>query len=118
MKKEKYNVAVVGATGAVGNEMLKVLEERKFPVDRVKLLASERSAGERLSFRKKEIPVEVLDENSFKGIDIALFSAGAGVSQRFAPIAWQSGAIVVDNTSAFRMEPDIPLVVPEVNPHD
>jgi aspartate-semialdehyde dehydrogenase len=118
MKKEKYNVAVVGATGAVGNEMIKVLEERKFPVNELRLLASERSVGERLSFRGKEIPVQVLDENSFKGIDIALFSAGAGVSQRFAPIAWESGAVVVDNTSAFRMEPEIPLVVPEVNPED
>src|SRR4030095_6344206 len=118
MKKEKYNVAVVGATGAVGNEMLKVLEERKFPVAELKLLASERSAGERLSFQGKEISVEALDENSFKGVDIALFSAGGGVSQRFAPIAWKSGAVVVDNTSAFRMEPDVPLVVPEVNPQD
>ena len=118
MKKERYNVAVVGATGAVGNEMLKVLEERKFPVAELKLLASERSAGERLSFQGKEIAVEALDENSFKGVDIALFSAGGAVSQRFAPIAWKSGAVVVDNTSAFRMEPDIPLVVPEVNPQD
>jgi aspartate-semialdehyde dehydrogenase len=118
MKKEKYNVAVVGATGAVGNEMLEVLEERKFPVAQLKLLASERSAGERLRFNGKEIPVEVLGENSFKGVDIGLFSAGAGVSQRFAPIAWDSGTVVVDNTSAFRMESDIPLVVPEVNPED
>ncbi|MFO1518500.1 MAG: aspartate-semialdehyde dehydrogenase [bacterium] len=118
MKKEKYNVAVVGATGAVGNEMLQVLEEHRFPVDQLKLLASERSAGERLTYQNKSIPVEVLDEKSFKGVDIALFSAGAGVSQRFAPIAWQSGAVVVDNTSAFRMDPEIPLVVPEVNPGD
>jgi len=118
MKKEKYNIAVVGATGAVGNEMIEVLQERNFPVEELRLLASERSAGERLSFKGKEIPVQVLDEKSFKGIDIALFSAGGGVSQRFAPIAWETGAVVVDNTSAFRMEPDIPLVVPEVNPED
>ncbi len=118
MKKEKYNIAVVGATGAVGNEMLRVLEEHQFPVAKLKLLASERSAGEQLTFRGKQIPVEVLDEKSFQEMDIALFSAGAGVSQRFAPIAWASGAVVVDNTSAFRMEPDIPLVVPEVNSED
>ncbi len=118
MKKEKYNVAVVGATGAVGNEMIKVLQEHEFPVGKLKLLASERSAGEVLQYNGKDIAVEVLDENSFTDIDIALFSAGGSVSQRFAPIAWKSGAVVIDNTSAFRMEPDIPLVVPEVNPED
>lgn len=118
MKKEKYNVAVVGATGAVGNEMIEVLEEQHFPVAELRLLASERSAGEKLKFKDKQIPVQVLDENSFKGIDIALFSAGGSVSERFAPLAWKSGAVVVDNTSAFRMNPDVPLVVPEVNPED
>ncbi|MCE9625856.1 MAG: aspartate-semialdehyde dehydrogenase [Deltaproteobacteria bacterium] len=116
MKKEKYNVAVVGATGAVGTVMLEVLEERNFPVDQIKLLASERSLGARLRFRGKEVPVEVLDANSFKGVDIALFSAGGTISERFAPIAAQSGAVCVDNTSAFRMHPEVPLVVPEVNP--
>jgi aspartate-semialdehyde dehydrogenase len=118
MKKEKYNVAVVGATGAVGNEMIEVLEEHQFPVAELRLLASERSAGEKLKFKGKEIPVQVLDENSFKGVDIALFSAGGSVSERFAPIAWKSGTVVVDNTSAFRMSPEVPLVVPEVNPED
>lgn len=118
MKKEKYNVAVVGATGAVGNEMIEVLEEHNFPVAELRLLASERSAGEKLKFKDKSYTVQVLDDNSFKGIDIALFSAGGSVSERFAPIAWKAGAVVVDNTSAFRMAPDVPLVVPEVNPED
>ncbi len=118
MKKDKYNVAVVGATGAVGNEMIKVLTEQNFPVAELRLLASERSAGQTLPFKNKEIPVQVLNEESFKGIDIALFSAGGSISERFAPIAWKSGAVVVDNTSAFRMAPDVPLVVPEVNPED
>ncbi len=116
MKKQKYNVAVVGATGAVGNEMLKVLEEHKFPVDELRLLASERSVGQTLTFHKKEIPVQVLNEDSFKNIDIALFSAGGSISEHFAPIAAKAGAICIDNTSAFRMDPEVPLVVPEVNP--
>lgn len=116
MKKEKYVVAVVGATGAVGTTMLEVLEERKFPVERLKPLASERSLGTRLNFRGKEVGVEILDEKSFEGVDIALFSAGGSISERFAPIAAKAGAVVVDNTSAFRMHPDVPLVVPEVNP--
>jgi len=116
MKKEKYNVAVVGATGAVGNEMLEVLEERNFPTDQLRLLASERSVGTTLQFRGKYLPTQVLDNNSFKDIDIALFSAGGTISERFAPIAAQAGAVVVDNTSAFRMHPEVPLVVPEVNP--
>jgi aspartate-semialdehyde dehydrogenase len=116
MKKERYNVAVVGATGAVGTEMIRVLEERNFPVDKLRLLASERSLGTTLEFHGKEIGTEVLDANSFKGIDIALFSAGGSISERFAPIAAQAGAVVIDNTSAFRMHPEVPLVVPEVNP--
>ena len=115
MKKEKYNVAVVGATGAVGEQMREVLEERVFPVGELRLLASERSAGQLLEFRGKQTRVEVLREDSFKGIDIALFSAGGSVSARFAPVAVSAGAVVVDNTAYFRMEPDIPLVVPEVN---
>ncbi len=115
MKKEKYNVAVVGATGAVGEEMREVLEERVFPVGELRLLASERSAGQSLEFHGRHIRVEVLREDSFRGIDIALFSAGSGVSEKFAPLAVASGSVVIDNTARFRMEPDIPLVVPEVN---
>ena len=111
-----YRVAVVGATGAVGNEMVKILEERQFPVDKITLLASERSVGKKLDFNGKSVPIQLLTENSFSGIDIGLFSAGGSISQRFAPIAASSGCVVIDNTSAFRMESDIPLVVPEVNP--
>jgi aspartate-semialdehyde dehydrogenase len=117
MKKEKYNVAVVGATGAVGNEMVSILAERNFPVNRLKLLASTRSAGTRMEFKGKDYTVEVLDENSFRNIDVGLFSPGGAVSQTFAPIAGKAGCVVIDNTSAFRMDPDCPLVVPEVNPH-
>lgn len=113
---KSYHVAVVGATGAVGNEMVKILEERKFPVGRLTLLASERSVGRELQFNGQKIPVQVLNEKSFAGIEIGLFSAGGSVSQIFAPIAATAGCIVIDNTSAFRMEADIPLVVPEVNP--
>ncbi|RMF97570.1 MAG: aspartate-semialdehyde dehydrogenase [Candidatus Schekmanbacteria bacterium] len=112
-----YNVAVVGATGAVGNEMVSLLEERNFPVKNLRLLASERSLGKRIKFKGEDIPVEVLSKDSFKGIDYALFSAGAARSKEFCPIAAESGAVAVDNSSAFRMEPDVPLVVPEVNPH-
>lgn len=118
MKKEKYNVAVVGATGAVGEQMRVVLEEREFPVGELRLLASERSAGQFLPFQQKQIRVEVLTEDSFEDIDIGLFSAGASVSAKFAPIAVQAGAVVIDNTSFFRMEPDVPLVVPEVNANE
>jgi aspartate-semialdehyde dehydrogenase len=114
---KSFNVAVVGATGAVGNEMIETLEQRDFPVKSLKLLASERSLGVSISYRGHDVPVDVLNENSFKGVDIGLFSAGGSVSQKFAPIAWQSGCVVIDNTSAFRMEPDVPLVVPEVNAH-
>ena len=114
----KFNVAVVGATGAVGNEMISVLEQRDFPVGELRLLASERSIGKELEFKGKSYPVEVLGENSFAGMEIGLFSAGGSISQKFAPLAAAAGCIVVDNTSAFRMEPDIPLVVPEVNPDD
>ncbi len=117
-KKAKYNVAVAGATGAVGQCMIKILEERKFPVDEICLLASERSAGKELSFQGHKVPVAQLTTDSLKGIDIALFSAGAARSLEFAPAAAASGAVVVDNSSAFRMDPDVPLVVPEVNPGD
>ncbi len=116
-KKEKYNVAVVGATGAVGGAMLDVLERKNFPVDELRLLASERSIGKKLRFRGKEIAVQLLTKDAFTGIDIALFSAGASRSLEFAPAAASAGAVVVDNSSAFRMDPEIPLVVPEVNPH-
>ena len=112
-----YNVAVVGATGAVGNMMVEVLQERNFPIKTLKLLASERSAGTTMLFQGKAHKVEQLTPESFGEIDVALFSAGGSVSKEFAPIAAESGAVVVDNSSAFRMEPDIPLVVPEVNPH-
>lgn len=112
----RFNVAVVGATGAVGRTMLRVLEERQFPTAGVKLLASARSAGAAVPFAGESLTVEELGEHSFAGIDIALFSPGASVSAVFAPIAAKAGAIVVDNTSYFRMDPDVPLVVPEVNP--
>jgi len=117
MGNRSYNVAVVGATGAVGHEMINVLEQREFPVNEIKLLASTRSAGEKLEFRGEEITVEVLDENSFKGVEIGLFSAGGAISEKFAPIAAKEGCVVIDNTSAFRMDPQVPLIVPEVNPH-
>ena len=111
-----FNVAVVGATGAVGNEMVKILEERNFPVAKLLLLASERSLGKSLEYKGQSLPVEVLKEDSFTDVRIGLFSAGGSVSERFAPLAARAGCVVVDNTSAFRMVPDIPLVVPEVNP--
>ncbi|MFN3395876.1 MAG: aspartate-semialdehyde dehydrogenase [Thermodesulfovibrionales bacterium] len=117
-KKDRYVVAVVGATGAVGNEMIAVLEDRDFPVDRLRLFASERSEGVRLEFQGSEIPVETLKEDSFEGIDIALFSAGAERSKIWAPIAARSGCVVIDNSSQWRMDPEVPLVVPEVNPDD
>ena len=113
----EFRVAVCGATGAVGNQMIRCLEERDFPVAELRLLASERSRGKTLPYKGQELPVQVLDKDSFKGIDIALFSAGAGTSREFAPLAAAAGAVVVDNSSAWRMDPRIPLVVPEVNPH-
>jgi aspartate-semialdehyde dehydrogenase len=114
-KKSQYEVAVVGATGVVGNEMKEILEERNFPVERLHPFASPRSAGKTVSFRGKEIPVRTLDEKAFEGIDIALFSAGSGTSLQYSPIAARSGTVVIDNSSAFRMDPNVPLVVPEVN---
>ncbi len=114
----KYNVAVVGATGVVGTEMISTLEKRNFPVKELILLASERSLGRELTFRGKDYPVRVLNEDSFKGVEIGLFSAGGSISERFAPVAAKEGCVVIDNTSAFRMEQDVPLVVPEVNPED
>lgn len=110
-------VAVAGATGLVGRQMLRVLEQRNFPIKSLKLLASERSKGKTVPFRGEEIPVEVLQENSFEGVDVALFSAGGGTSKKFAPFAAKSGCVVIDNSSAWRMDPEVPLVVPEVNAH-
>jgi len=112
------NIAIVGATGSVGIEILRVLERRNFPVGSLKLLASARSAGKTLEFKGKACKVEELKADSFKGIDIAFFSAGAGRSREFAPAARAAGAIVIDNSSAFRMDPKVPLVVPEVNAQD
>lgn len=117
-KKSNYVVAVVGATGAVGNEMIKTLEERNFPIEKLRLFASERSEGKKLEYKNTEIQVETLNEKSFEGIDIALFSAGAERSKIWAPVAVNSGCIVVDNSSQWRMDPNVPLVVPEVNPYD
>ena len=116
--KDTYVVAVVGATGAVGNEMVATLEERNFPVKKLRLFASDRSEGKMLKYKDTDISVETLQESSFEGIDIALFSAGAERSKIWAPVAVQSGCVVVDNSSQWRMDPDVPLVVPEVNPDD
>src|SRR5512136_898039 len=117
MKGKSYAVAVAGATGAVGLEMIKTLEQRKFPVGPIRLSASERSEGKELKFNGKPFKVEKLTKDSFKGVQVALFSAGASRSLEFGPAAAASGAVVIDNSSAFRMDPEIPLVVPEVNPH-
>ncbi|MBI5144140.1 MAG: aspartate-semialdehyde dehydrogenase, partial [Candidatus Omnitrophica bacterium] len=112
-----YNVAIMGATGAVGNCFLRILEERRFPVENIRLLASERSKGKKLKFNGKLYPIEVLTHDSFGGIDLVLASAGASRSLEFLPSAVKAGAVCVDNSSAFRMEKDVPLVVPEVNSH-
>ena len=117
MSGKKFNVAVAGATGAVGNQMISCLEESDFPIQSIKFLASARSVGRQLRFKGDPIAVEELKEDSFKGMDIALFSAGGSTSERFAPCAAKDGCVVVDNSSAWRMDPDVPLVVPEVNPH-
>ena len=109
-------VAVVGATGAVGVELIRCLEKRRFPLSKLRLFASARSAGRTLPFRGEELAVEELREDSFGGVDIALFSAGSGISRRFAPLAVGQGAVVVDNSSAFRGDAAVPLVVPEINP--
>jgi aspartate-semialdehyde dehydrogenase len=112
----KYKVAIAGATGVVGREMMKVLEEREFPVSELVPLASERSEGQKLEFQGREFAVKRLKPDSFAGVEIALFSPGATVSREFAPHAARAGAVVIDNSSAFRMDEDVPLVVPEVNP--
>lgn len=117
-KKSAYTVAVVGATGAVGAEMLATLEARTFPIARLLPFASSKSAGGHVRFRGAEVNVRVLTKDSFRGVDVALFSAGTDVSKEYAPIAAKAGAVVIDNSSAWRMDPRVPLVVPEVNPHD
>ncbi|MCX8070166.1 MAG: aspartate-semialdehyde dehydrogenase [Thermodesulfovibrionales bacterium] len=117
-KKKSYVVAVVGATGAVGQEMMLTLEQRNFPIEIIKLFASERSEGKELEFKGQKIKVERLTDDCFKGIDIALFSAGAERSKIWAPVAAKSGCVVIDNSSQWRMDPEVPLVVPEVNSHD
>ncbi|MDY6905778.1 MAG: aspartate-semialdehyde dehydrogenase [Thermodesulfobacteriota bacterium] len=117
MTDKQYNVAVAGATGLVGNQMLACLEERNFPVKSIRMLASSRSAGRSLAFKGEKHTVEELTEESFKDMDIAFFSAGGSTSRKFAPIAAKDGCVVIDNSKAWRMDPDVPLVVPEVNPH-
>jgi aspartate-semialdehyde dehydrogenase len=112
------NVAVIGATGAVGEEFIRILEDRNFPVKELRLLASKHSAGKKISFRETEYTVQELTKHSFHGIQVALFSAGANVSSEYIPYAIESGAICIDNSSAFRMDDDVPLVVPEVNPQE
>jgi aspartate-semialdehyde dehydrogenase len=114
----KYNVAIVGATGMVGQEFIKVLGQRHFPMSSLKLFASDRSAGRKITVNAEEIVVHETTQHSFDGVDIALFSAGSETSQHFSPIAARAGAVVIDNSAAFRMEPDVPLVVPEINPDD
>jgi aspartate-semialdehyde dehydrogenase len=113
-----YRVAIVGATGLVGQEFIKVLEQREFPVSSIQLFASDRSAGKKLYFTHEEYEVKETTQDSFHDVDIALFSAGADISRYYAPIAARSGAVVVDNSSAFRMEPSVPLIVPEINVDD
>jgi aspartate-semialdehyde dehydrogenase len=116
--KKSYHVAIVGATGAVGDELLRVLERRAFPVERLVPLCSERSAGNKVSFRGEQITAQRLSPESFAGIDLAFFSAGGNISREYAPIARNAGAVVIDNSSVFRMEPDVPLVIPEINGAD
>ncbi|MFW5839211.1 MAG: aspartate-semialdehyde dehydrogenase [Planctomycetota bacterium] len=113
-----WNVAIMGATGAVGAEFLRLLEERNFPLKNLKLLASSRSAGKQLEFKGEKLTVEELTDSSFQGVELVLSSAGGSISKKFAPAAVKAGAVVVDNTSAFRMDPEVPLVIPEVNPED
>ncbi|GHT47531.1 aspartate-semialdehyde dehydrogenase [Endomicrobiia bacterium] len=115
---KKYKVAVVGATGAVGREMIKMLESRSFPVESIKFLASERSVGQKLVYKDTKVTVELLTKDGGKGINIALFSAGSDVSKEFAPFFAADGCFVIDNSNTWRMDKDVPLVVPEVNPHD
>jgi aspartate-semialdehyde dehydrogenase len=108
-------IAIAGVTGAVGAEFIATMDKRRFPVGKLKALASARSAGKTLGFRGQQITVEALDENSFDGVDLALFSAGSGIARQYAPVAVKAGAVVIDNSSAFRMDPNVPLVIPEIN---
>jgi aspartate-semialdehyde dehydrogenase len=116
--KKSYHVAIVGATGAVGDELVRVLERRAFPVERLLPLCSERSAGRSVTFRGEKITAQQLSPKSFAGIDLAFFSAGGNVSREYAPIAREAGTVVIDNSSVFRMDPDVPLVIPEINGDD
>ncbi len=116
MTAKNYRIAVVGATGAVGVEFLRLLDERKFPAAELLLLASARSRGKKMSFRGQEQEIQELKDDSFKGMDIAFFSAGGSISKKYAPLAVREGAVVIDNSSAFRMDPAVPLVIPEINP--
>jgi aspartate-semialdehyde dehydrogenase len=116
--KKSYHVAIVGATGAVGEELLRVLERRSFPVERLLPLCSGRSAGKRISFRGEEVATEELSAQSFAGIDLAFFSAGGNISREYGPIAREAGTVVIDNSSVFRMDPEVPLVIPEINGDD
>ena len=116
---KRYNVAIVGASGAVGHEFLRVLEEQDFPISTLRLFGSERSAGSSLTFRGREYVIELLsDDSDFSGVDIAFTSAGAGTSKRYADVITRHGTVMIDNSSAFRMDADVPLVVPEVNASD
>jgi aspartate-semialdehyde dehydrogenase len=116
MGKKLFSIAIVGATGAVGRELIALLERRRFPVSQLRCFASPRSVGKTVSFQNEAIPIEALGHDSFKGVDIALFSAGRVVALEFAPQAVETGACVIDNSSAFRMDPEVPLVIPEINP--
>lgn len=118
VQKTAFNVAVVGATGAVGQKIMQLLEEKNFPINRIKLLSSKRSAGKKVVFNNNEVTIEEAKPESFEDVDIALFSAGGSISKALAPEAVKRGAVVIDNTSAFRMEENVPLVVPEVNNED
>ncbi len=118
MQKKSFRVAIVGASGAVGQELLDVLTRRHFPVTSLRLLGSERSVGKSAMFQGEQLPIERLDEGSFAGIDLALFSAGASVARQYAPVAVEAGAVVVDNSSAYRMDENVPLVIPEINGAD
>src|SRR5699024_10855097 len=115
---QKYNVAIVGATGAVGEKLLETLDKKQFPINELLLLSSKRSAGTEVEFQGKTYTVQEAKPESFEGVDIALFSAGGSVSKKLAPEAVKRGAVVIDNTSAYRMDPEVPLVVPEVNARD
>src|SRR5690554_1607703 len=112
----KKNIAIIGATGAVGQELLAILEQRQFPIQSLKLLASKRSAGKEITFKNQTITIEELSHDSFEGVDIVFSAAGGSISAEYVPSAVKAGAVVIDNTSHYRMDPSVPLIVPEVNP--